>query len=98
MIEDRVVDDENAEGNEQVVNVERLNDVVQLQNLVIEVVEEKVVAAEKEKNAIDEVRHGAKEEHETVQAEITSELRQAEQFDHELASKVRVAKQGVNLR
>ena len=74
MIENGVVHDQDTKGNEEMVNVQRLNEIVQLEDLLIEVDEEKVVTAEEQENAIDQIGESAKEIDQSMQAEVSSQL------------------------
>lgn len=74
MIENGVVHNQDAKGNEQMVNVQRLNKIVQLKDLMIKVEEKKVVTAEQQQDAIDQIGQSAKKEDQSVQTEVSSQL------------------------
>lgn len=74
MIENGVVHNQDTKGNEQMVNVQRLNKIVQLKDLMIKVEEKKVVTAEQQQDAIDQIGQSAKKEDQSVQTEVSSQL------------------------
>lgn len=71
------------------LQIQRLTKIVKLKNAMIEVEEEKVVAAEKEKNSVDQIRQSSKEKKETDETEISNEFADVEHFRHKLKKQIR---------